>query len=118
MKLAPKGAMRIETIPILLGVLVGLAGLGLLLDAWFAEEMVRRAERRSRPRRGRDRWGEALMGLGVLAVAAALVGRDTWRYSILSVVAGSLLLIWGLKRNGAYIRGVIGRAEHPGPREP
>lgn len=109
--------MRIETLPIVLGAVVGLVGLGLLLDAWFADETVFRTERRRRPRRDRDRWGEALLGLGSLAVAAALFGRDTWRYSILTVIVGSVFLLWGLKRNGAYIRDVIGRAGHAGSRE-
>jgi hypothetical protein len=55
--------------------------------------------------------GEALVGLGVLAMAAAFIGRDTWRYSIVTVIAGAMLLIWGTKRNGAYLRGVFSRSD-------
>ena len=101
--------MRIEALPIVLGVLLGLIGLGLLFDAWAADGLTSSVERRERPRRERDRKGEALLGLGVLAMAAAFIGRDTWKYSVVTVIAGSVLMLWGLKRNGAYLRGVMGR---------
>lgn len=100
--------MRLETLPLLLGGLLGLVGLALIFDAW-ADENVVRNERRRRPRRDRDRFGEGLVGLGILAMAAAFIGRDTWRYSIVTVIAGAVLLLWGIKRNSAYIRGVFVR---------
>ena len=71
--------MRLETFPLILGVLIGLIGLALLFDAWAPDAMFVSEERRHRPRRDRDRWGEALVGLGMIALAAAFVGRDTWR---------------------------------------
>ena len=101
--------MRLEVLPIVIGVLLGLIGLGLLLDAWADEKLWSSVERRERPRRERDRKGEAMLGLGVLAMAAAFIGRDTWRYSILTVIVGAVLMLWGIKRNGAYLRGVLGR---------
>lgn len=104
--------MRLETFPLILGALVGLVGLLLIVDAMTSDSRVRE-ERRRKPRRERDRWGEALVGLGALAMAAAFVGRDTWRYSTVAVIAGSFLLLWGAKRNSAYIRGVVGRHERP-----
>lgn len=101
--------MRIEALPIVLGVILGLIGLGLLFDAWAADSRTSTVERRRLPREGRDRKGEALLGLGVLAMAAAFIGRDTWRYSIVTVIVGTVLMLWGIKRNSAYLRGVLGR---------
>lgn len=98
--------MRLETIPLILGILCGLIGVGLILDAWLDEAIVKN-ERRKRPRLQRDRFGEALVGLGVMAMAAAFLGRDAWRYSTLAVIAGAVLLLWGAKRNSGYIRGAM-----------
>ena len=55
------------------------------------------------------------MGLGVIAMAAAFIGRDTWRYSILTVIVGAVLLLWGIKRNGSYLRGAFIRGDRPKP---
>jgi hypothetical protein len=98
--------MRLETLPLVLGVLIGLAGAGLILDGWVPDEAVR-SERRRRPRRGRDRVGEALVGFGLLAIAAALMGRDTWRYTTVAALAGTVLLLWGAQRNSRYLRDVF-----------
>ena len=102
--------MRLEMLPLVLGALLGLVGLALLFDAW-AEDSVVAQERRRRPRRDRDRFGEALVGLGILAMAAAFIGRDTWRYSTVTVIAGSVLLLWGVKRNSVYLRDVFVRSD-------
>lgn len=103
--------MRLETIPLILGVLIGLVGFGLILDAWLKDDILVRPERRRRPRRERDRLGEALVGLGVLAMAAAFLGRDSWRYSTIAVIVGAVLLLWGAKRSAAYMRGALSRQE-------
>jgi peptidoglycan/LPS O-acetylase OafA/YrhL len=107
--------MRLEILPLVLGVLIGLVGLGLLFDACAPDDMVE-TERRRRPRRQRSRGGEALVGLGILALAAALLGRDTWRYTTVAVIAGSVLLLWGLMRNGSYIRGIFARGDVSKPK--
>jgi hypothetical protein len=107
--------MRLEIIPLLLGAFIGLIGIGLIFDAWAPDNIVVAEERRRRQRRERDRWGEALVGLGVLAMAAAFIGRDTWRYSTVTVIAGAVLLLWGIKRNGAYLRGAFIRGDRPKP---
>ena len=96
--------MRLETVPLILGVLIGVVGLGLVLDAWLKDDLVIPAERRRRPRRERNRFGEALVGFGVLAMAAAFIGRDTWKYSVVAVIAGSVLLLWGAWLNAGYLR--------------
>lgn len=102
--------MRLEMIPLVLGGLLGLVGLALVVDAWFPDFTVVE-ERRRRPRRERDRFGEALVGLGVIAMAAAFMGRDSWRYSTVIVIAGSVLLLWGAKRNSSYIRDLFVRGD-------
>lgn len=107
-----------ETIPLVLGVLLGLVGLGLVFDAWAPDEIVVPKERRRRVRRERDRFGEALVGFGVIAMAAAVLGRDNWRYSTVVVIAGAVLLLWGAKRSSAYIKGVFVRADRPKIMEP
>jgi uncharacterized membrane protein len=99
-----------EMIPLILGALLGLVGLGLVFDAWAADSIVAE-ERRRRPRRERNRFGEALVGLGIIAVAAAFIGRDTWRYTTVTVIAGSVLLLLGAWRNSTYLRDVFVRSD-------
>lgn len=105
--------MRLETLPLILGVLIGLIGIGLILDAWAPDNIIVPTERRLRPRRERDRWGEALVGLGIVAMALAFIGRDTWRYTTVTVIAGAVLLLWGTKRNGGYLRGAFAKSDVP-----
>src|SRR3954471_11477833 len=106
--------MRLEIVPLVLGVVLGLIGLALVIDAWAPDEIVVRQERRGRPQRERNRAGEAFVGLGVLALAAALMGRDTWRYTTVAVIAGALLLLIGALKNAGYIRGVFSRSDGRG----
>ena len=95
--------MRIELVPLIIGVLVGLVGLGLVFDAWTPDEIIVRKERRRRPRIGRSRGGESAIGFGVLCMGAAFLGRDTWRYSVVAVIAGTLLLLVGVIKNRRYL---------------
>jgi hypothetical protein len=95
--------MRIEIIPIIVGIFVGLVGLGLVFDAWTPDEIIVRRERRRHPRIERNRGGEAAIGLGVLCMGAAFLGRDTWRYSVVVVIAGSVLLLIGAIANRRYL---------------
>jgi len=96
--------MRLEQIPLFVGVLVAILGLGMLLDAQLPDGMVPSRERRRRERAERHRGGQTLVGLGILAVAAALIGRDTWRFGTLAVVAGVVLLGLGGWLNREYLR--------------
>ena len=79
----------IEIVPLVLGAVVAILGLGLLFDAWTPDDIIVKRERRRRPRVERHRGGEAAIGLGVLGMAAAFFGRDTWRYSVIAVIAGT-----------------------------
>jgi hypothetical protein len=108
--------MRLEMLPLILGVLIGLIGLALMFDAWAPDNIVVPNERRRRPRRERDKFGESLVGLGVLAMAAAFIGRDTWRYSTVTVIAGSALLLLGVWRNSGYLREVFVRSDRKKPK--
>ena len=95
--------MSLEMIPLIVGVLVALLALGLLFDAWTPDEIIVKRERRRQPRVERSRGGETFIGLGVLAMAGALIGRDTWRYSVVVVIAGSVCLLFGILMNWRYL---------------
>lgn len=99
--------MRLELIPLIAAGIVGLIGLGLVFDAWTPDEIIVKNERRRRPRVERSRGGEALIGLGVLCMAAAFAGRDTWKYSVVAVISGTALLILGAYGNRRYLGSVI-----------
>jgi hypothetical protein len=96
-------AMSIEIVPLILGGLVAILGLGLLFDAWTPDDIIVKRERRRRPRVERHRGGEAAIGFGVLGMAAAFLGRDTWRYSVIAVIAGAALLLLGVLLNRRYL---------------
>ena len=96
--------MRVETIPLIIGIIVALIGLAILADAWLPEEMTFRSERRRQERTERSIGGEACIGLAVLCLAAALIGRDTWRYGTVAVIAGSLLFVIGAFLNRTFLR--------------
>ncbi|HEX3868354.1 MAG TPA: hypothetical protein VHV78_16430 [Gemmatimonadaceae bacterium] len=111
--------MRIELVPIIFAVVVGLLGVGLLFDAWTPDEFIVRRDRRRRPRIERSRAGEAWIGFGVLCMAAAFGGRDRWRYSVIAVIAGTLFLLCGAVLNRRYFaesisnRGALRRRDKP-----
>jgi hypothetical protein len=96
--------VKVETYPLILGVIVALLGIGIIFDAWTPDVKSAPQERRRRPRIERHRNGEALIGLGVLALAAAFIGRDSWRYSVLVVIIGAVFLLIGTVLNAGYVR--------------
>jgi multisubunit Na+/H+ antiporter MnhG subunit len=95
--------MRLETIPLIIGVLVCLIGLALVFDAWTPDEIIVKRERRRRPRIERSRGGEASIGFGIICMGTAFIGRDTWRYSVVAVIAGAVLLLVGTLSNRHYL---------------
>src|SRR6185436_2377114 len=97
----------LELIPLIIGAIVGLIGLGLVFDAWTPDDIIVKRERRRSPRIERSRKGEAMTGLGVLCMAAAFLGRDTWAYSVIVVIAGAVLMLFGLIANWNYIGEII-----------
>jgi hypothetical protein len=96
--------VRIEVIPLIVGVLLGLVGLGLLADAWIPENVAPFRERRRRARTERSLGGEALIGLGVLCMAVAVMSRDTWDYVNVAIIAGGAFLFVGAMMNRRYLR--------------
>ena len=99
--------MRLEQIPLFIGVVVAIVGLGLVLDAQLPEGFSPSRERRRRERIERHRGGETLVGLGIMALAAALIGGDTWRFGTLIVLAGAVLLAAGGWLNREYLREIF-----------
>jgi hypothetical protein len=122
--------MRLELVPLLFGGLLALIGIGLMFDAWTPDHVVVKRERRRSPRTERSRGGEATIGLGVLCMAAAFLGRDTWRYSVVAVIAGTALLLLGALASRRFLGATISRrgplrrrdgaaqADGPAPRSP
>ena len=99
--------MKLEQFPILLGVVVALIGLTILLDAWQAGGVAPLRERRRRTRAVPHKGGQTLVALGTLCMAAALIGRDTWRWGTICVLAGASLLVIGAIMNRAYLKEVL-----------
>ncbi|HZE08243.1 MAG TPA: hypothetical protein VE110_05745 [Gemmatimonadaceae bacterium] len=99
--------MRLEQFPILLGVLIALFGLTILLDAWQAGGVAPLRERRRRTRAQPQKAGQTLVALGTFCMAAALIGRDTWRWGTISVLAGTVLLVLGAIMNRKYLKEVL-----------
>jgi hypothetical protein len=97
--------MRFEQVPLVLGGFVAVIGLLLMADAWLPERARPYGrDRRRRVRTERHRGGEALVGLGIVAMGAALAGRDAWRWSTVVVIAGAVLLVLGALLNFRYLR--------------
>lgn len=99
--------MRLEQLPILIGVLIALLGLTILLDAWQAGGVAPLRERRRRARAVPNKAGQSLVALGTLCMAAALIGRDTWRWGTIAVLAGITLLVIGAILNRIYLKEVL-----------
>jgi hypothetical protein len=99
--------MKLEQVPILIGVLIALLGLTILLDAWQTGGVAPLRERRRRARAEPQKAGQTLVAIGTFCMAAALIGRDTWRWGTVSVIAGAVLLILGALMNRKYLKEVL-----------
>jgi hypothetical protein len=108
--------MRLEHVPILLGLAAALLGLGFACDALLPQPARVSEDRRRRSRIERNRIGELLVGLGMLCLAVSLFTPDRWRYAILIVAAATVFIAVGASLNGRYLaqefltEGVAGRA--------
>lgn len=98
--------MRIELLPILLGVVAVVIGGVLLLDAVIADGTFTPVERRRSNRPHRSRLGEGLLGAAIVLIGASLIGRDQWPYTTLSVLLAVLLGAAGVVMNWRYLSGM------------
>ncbi|MDQ2668346.1 MAG: hypothetical protein M3Z05_20470 [Gemmatimonadota bacterium] len=96
--------MRVETIPLIVGVIVALVGLAVLADAWLPETMAHSKERRRNERTERSIGGEASIGIAILCFASAIIGRDTWPYTTVAVITGAVLFFFGVIANRKFLR--------------
>ncbi len=87
------------------GGIVSTVGVALVADAWLPERVrVYGRERRRRVRTERHHGGEAMVGLGIAALGVALIGRDLWRWSTVTVLIGAAFLVVGAALNFRYLR--------------
>jgi glucose uptake protein GlcU len=99
--------MRLEQFPIVLGILVALIGLSMALDAWQAGGIAPFRERRRRTRAVPHKLGQTLVAVGTVCLGIALIGRDTWRYTTITVMLGSVLLVAGSIMNRVYLKEIL-----------
>ncbi len=116
---------NVEHVPLLLGVLLVLAGAALVFDARREDGIRRLRERRRRRRTPRNRAGEALIGIGMTFLGSSLIGGEFWRFGTVAVLAGTALVVAGTLANRHYLkemlffRGAARRtAEHEAPPQP
>lgn len=99
--------MRLEQIPIVLGIVAALIGLTMALDAWQPGGIAPFRERRRRTRTVPHKAGQTLVAIGTVCLGIALIGRDTWRYTTITVLMGVVLLIAGAIMNRVYLKEVL-----------
>jgi fatty acid desaturase len=96
--------MRLEHLPLVLGLLFVVAGVALIADALLREQPLMRSDRRKRSRAPRHPGGQVAIGAGALFVAAALFGRDGWRYGTVAVLIGVIAFATGVWLNWGYVK--------------
>jgi hypothetical protein len=99
--------VKLEQFPILLGILVLLVALAIGYDSMSPEERRPFKERRRRKRADLNRGGELLVAMGTASMAAALMGRDSWRWGTIAVFIGVALLIAGASLNRPFLRELL-----------
>ena len=99
--------MKLEQFPILMGVLVFLIALAIAYDSMSPEERRPFRERRRRQRADLNRTGELFVALGTACVAAALIGRDNWRWGNIAVFAAVALLVVGAALNHQFLKELL-----------
>jgi hypothetical protein len=96
--------MRLEYIPVVLGVLILVVAAGIIYDAASPEARRPFRERRRRQRAEIDTAGEWLVGLGVACVGISMIGNELWRWTTIVVISGIVLIVIGALMNRVYLR--------------
>lgn len=99
--------MKLEQFPIVIGILVLLIALAIGYDSVSPEERRPFRERRRRQRADLNRTGEMFVALGTACVAAALIGRDNWRWGNIAVFTAVALLVVGAAFNRQFLRELL-----------
>jgi hypothetical protein len=99
--------MRLEFLPVVLGVLVLLVAAGIIYDAVSSEEKRPFRERRRRRRADLDKPGEWMVALGMICLGASLIGNELWRWTTIAVISGVVLLVLGAIMNRTYLREML-----------
>jgi hypothetical protein len=99
--------MRLEYIPVVLGVLILFIAAGLIFDAAHPDERRPFRERRRRQRAELDIPGEWLVGLGTACLGVSLIGNEVWRWTTVVVISGVVLIVAGAIMNRAYLREML-----------
>lgn len=98
--------MRVEEIPVVLGIAILALGVAIMWDAWGPQTLGPMRDRRRRARADIDVKGEFIAGLGVAVLGTALIGQD-WRFETVTVLIGAVCVILGGLRNRKYFREVF-----------
>jgi hypothetical protein len=96
--------MRIELLPIAIGLLGVAIGIVLVVDAAVADGRFIPVERRRRARSPRNSLGEGLLGAAIVLLGTSLLGGDSWPYTTLSVLIAVALGAAGVAMNWHYLR--------------
>jgi hypothetical protein len=96
--------MRIELLPLVLGLLAVGIGIALVIDAATPDGTFISVERRRGSRPPRNCLGEGLLGAAIILLGASLIGRDSWPYTTLSVLIAVALGAAGVALNWHYLR--------------
>jgi hypothetical protein len=99
--------MRLEHIPIVLGVIAALLAAFVLYDAFSPESARPFRERRRRQRAELNVPGQILVGVGIASLAVALFGGERWRWTTIAVMTGTALIILGGVLNRGYLREML-----------
>lgn len=99
--------MELEIIPVILGGAFCLLGIGISYMAFHPEVWRAGRERRRRVRAEPNQVGQLLLGAGTICMGAALMGRDTWKFSNIVVFAGIALLIAGGIMNREFLKELL-----------
>jgi hypothetical protein len=99
--------MKLEQVPIVLGVLVCLIAAAIVYDAVSPDAARPFRERRRRQRAEINTPGEWLVALGTACIGASLIGRDEWRWSVIAVITGATLLVLGGILNRQFLKEML-----------